>query len=97
MQTVVKTTKLEMALEAAPQVGLLGYVRGAIPAVSGDIHVAFAYAFDTNLIAWTIIHEASHKFCGTNDNAYFSEPKYQQLTPKQRINNADNYGELLMP
>lgn len=44
----------------------------------------------------TIIHEATHRFCGTCDFAYGFQPKYQNLTDAERLNNADSHALFCM-
>jgi peptidoglycan hydrolase-like protein with peptidoglycan-binding domain/LAS superfamily LD-carboxypeptidase LdcB len=39
----------------------------------------------------TVIHEVAHRYVGIDDQAYEHEAKYQRLTPKQALNNADSY------
>ena len=80
-------------------IGELGYVRGAIPAVAGPIHIAFGYLFDQEMSAWTIIHEATHKFAGTGDHAYWDDHQEQwdrQLEVSKAIKNADSYAMFAM-
>jgi hypothetical protein len=44
----------------------------------------------------TIIHEATHRFCGTCDFAYGTEMRYQNLTDPERLNNADSHALFCM-
>jgi hypothetical protein len=84
---------------ALPKVGLMGYVRGAIPLLAGPIHICFAYLFDEPGTAWTIVHEATHKYLGTADNAYWTGDvtgKWAALTCDQACDNADSYARFVM-
>jgi hypothetical protein len=55
----------------------------------GRIHIDFGLLANTNDIARTIVHEGSHKFCGTQDHAY--NPNWGNMTDVQAKNNADSY------
>ena len=69
--------------------GTLGYQRTN---ADGRIHIAFGYLFDTDSSAWTIVHEASHKFCKTDDKAYIKQDAFDKsLSPKILADNADSY------
>ena len=64
----------------------------------GSIHVNFQELLmpEKNVsdlrVARTIIHEASHKFCNTQDYAYASPAQLYQITPSfQMLWNADSY------
>jgi hypothetical protein len=81
---------------ALERIGLLGYVRGAIPLVAGNIHIAFGYLFDEDLSTWTLIHEATHKFCGTSDHGYYGEKGFDELSPSKRLDNADSFALFVM-
>lgn len=79
--------------------GLFGYVRGAFPAIAGRIHIAFGYLFDEDLSTWTVIHEATHKFAGTADKAYWDDVHNLWETPltvSKAIKNADSYAMFAM-
>ncbi|HYM78266.1 MAG TPA: hypothetical protein VE377_19990 [Candidatus Dormibacteraeota bacterium] len=79
--------------------GLFGYVRGAFPAVAGRIHLAFGYLFDEKLSTWTVIHEATHKFAGTVDNAYWDDDHNRwekTISVGKAIKNADSYAKFAM-
>jgi peptidoglycan hydrolase-like protein with peptidoglycan-binding domain/LAS superfamily LD-carboxypeptidase LdcB len=39
----------------------------------------------------TVIHEVAHRYVGIADQAYEHQPKYQRLTSKEALNNADSY------
>ncbi|MCG8419231.1 MAG: M35 family metallo-endopeptidase [Proteobacteria bacterium] len=57
-----------------------------------DIHLCapwFNQAADKR--AGTIVHEMSHKYAGTDDNAYHHDAAYTTLDAKDAINNADSY------
>ena len=41
--------------------------------------------------AGTLIHEMSHKYAGTDDEAYHHHPAYASLAPGDAIDNADSY------
>ena len=60
---------------------------------SGNIHVEFSYAavYPKMFLAHVIVHEATHKFGGTDDYAYTEEDHYARLRLAERINNADSY------
>jgi hypothetical protein len=84
---------------ALPTVGLMGYVRGAIPLIAGPIHICFAYLFDEAGSAWTIVHEATHKYLGTDDHAYWTGEhtgKWAALTFDKAYDNADSYARFVM-
>lgn len=64
----------------------------------GSIHVDYAL-FDPSkpdtsplLAAFTIIHEASHKWCQTRDNSYIDDATYAGQAALLKIANADSYG-----
>ena len=59
----------------------------------GSIHFEFSYAagYPRPFLAMGIVHEATHKFARTNDEAYTDEDDYASLTRRQRILNADSY------
>lgn len=62
--------------------------RGVIGEAPGRIHIDFETLTDAGKenpirsVATTIIHEASHKYLGTEDHAYESDKMYQLLFPK---------------
>jgi hypothetical protein len=78
-------------------VGTLGYVDTvtplAGPARNRSIHLEFNLLKDAlrPVASMTIIHEASHKFANTADNAYAYQANYNQLSALQAANNADSY------
>jgi hypothetical protein len=78
-------------------VGTLGYVDTitplAGPARKRSIHLEFNLLKDAlrPVASMTIIHEASHKFANTADNAYAYQASYNQLSALQAANNADSY------
>lgn len=60
---------------------------------NGRIHINFHWVTTRTAqrVARTIIHEASHKFLGTQDHAYkWEKAKYAGLTYNQAIANADS-------
>ena len=60
---------------------------------NGRIHINFHWVTTRTAqrVARTIIHEASHKFCGTQDHAYkHDHGNYAGLTYQQAIANADS-------
>ena len=70
---------------------------------SGDA-IAYVYGLWTDIHlnpAWfnqradkragTIIHEMSHKYAGTDDEAYHYQSTFATLEPKDAIDNADSY------
>lgn len=59
----------------------------------GEIHVPFARAheFTDISMAQLIIHEATHKYLNTDDEAYANEQGYPNLTLGESLNNADSY------
>lgn len=72
-----------------------GYQRGGAAVRAGEyqvaphrIHVDFDTLNQGNEFARTIVHEASHKFVGTEDHAYMPA---NNLTPDQGQTNADSY------
>lgn len=58
-----------------------------------DIHLTQSWfqLIDDDDRAATIIHECSHKFCGTGDHAYHWQGGYKELSPKKALDNADSY------
>jgi hypothetical protein len=73
-----------------------GYVRGAnrvhdgeVLEARGRIHIDFRRLANTADSARTIVHEASHKYCGTGDPAYC--PSWTTLTSANGKENADSY------
>lgn len=72
-----------------------GYQRGGAGVRMGDyqvaphrIHIDFDHLNNVNASARTIVHEATHKFLGTQDHAYMPA---NNLTPDQGQTNADSY------
>jgi hypothetical protein len=59
----------------------------------GSIHFEFSYAagYPRPFLAMGMVHEATHKFARTNDEAYTNEDDYASLTRRQRIRNVDSY------
>lgn len=60
----------------------------------GRIHINFVSLTTRTpqLVARTIIHEASHKFTGMRDHAYISQRiAYRDLTPEKAQSNADSF------
>jgi hypothetical protein len=79
-------------------VGTLGYVVTTTDNLGnvvkrGSIHIEFNLLKQAlrPVVSMTIIHEASHKFCGTKDHAYAYDPDYKRLTKAQAADNADSY------
>lgn len=72
-----------------------GYLRGGEVVrrgrqqAPGRIHVDFGQLGQTHNLARTIVHEASHKYCGTEDHGY--HPNLAQLSNVNAKNNADSY------
>lgn len=65
----------------------------------GLIHIAFGYLFDQEMSARTIVHEATHKFAGTDDHVYWDDHynKWEKpLDVSKAINNADSYAMFVM-
>jgi len=57
-----------------------------------DIHLCapwFGQAADKR--AGTIVHEMTHKYAGTDDNAYHYQSTFPTLSVKDAVNNADSY------
>jgi hypothetical protein len=69
-------------------------------ALGGSIHIDYSVFKPTSLwtdlgVAALIVHEASHKFCGTDDHAYHHEElKYDNLSKELSAMNADSYALL---
>lgn len=67
------------------------------PLDRGSIHINFDALLRADRqvsdlrVARTIIHEASHKFCNTQDHAYADRPVYRELMMEQSMWNADSY------
>ena len=40
------------------------------------------------IAAWTLVHEASHKWALTNDYAYADQPRFHNLTWQRSVRNA---------
>lgn len=62
----------------------------------GDVHVCFpAFAnASADEQAATLVHEMSHYAIGTDDNAYdWETTKWNAMSQKQKMDNADSYGE----
>ena len=63
----------------------------------GSIHVNFQQLLKEEKqvsalrVARTIIHEASHKFCNTQDHAYATNAGYRMLQDHEALWNADSY------
>lgn len=79
-------------------VGTLGFVAVTTDNLGnvikrGSIHVEFNLLKQAlrPVVSMTIIHEASHKFCGTKDHAYAYDPQYKRLTRAEAADNADSY------
>lgn len=76
-----------------------GTARAYVYVIWSDIHLCppwFADG-DADNRARTIIHECSHKYCGTDDKAYhWDTDKYANLSVKDALNNADSYSWFCM-
>jgi hypothetical protein len=73
-----------------------GYVRGGnlvrsqgLAEAPGRMHIDFSNLANTADTARVIVHEASHKYCGTVDHAYFGS--FNTLDFVKAKNNADSY------
>jgi hypothetical protein len=92
-------TRLQQAKGKAPLLGVLGYVTFSMLTKPSNIHLAFAFLFDEEASAHTIVHEASHKFAETKDHAYWNTTAKRfkkKLTCKKAIDNADSYAGFAM-
>lgn len=70
-----------------------GTARAYVYVIWSDIHLCPPWFADSSADgrARTIIHECSHKYTGTDDKAYHWDPKYQTLSVKDALDNADSY------
>ena len=70
-----------------------GTARAYVYVIWSDIHLCPPWFADSSADgrARTIIHECSHKYTGTDDKAYHWDPKYQSLSVKDALDNADSY------
>lgn len=59
----------------------------------GEIHIPLSRAteFTDISLAQLIIHEATHKYLNTDDEAYATEGAYRNLDLTESLNNADSY------
>jgi hypothetical protein len=59
----------------------------------GEVHVEFGEVvnYTANSLARLIIHEATHKYFNTDDEAYAHENTYAGLSLAQSLNNADSF------
>lgn len=78
-----------------PDGGTQAYVyTGFIGLFDGAVHIHFP-GFNTETPterAAILIHELSHKYAGTDDNAYLHESgKWSKMDRKDAVNNADSY------
>jgi hypothetical protein len=66
---------------------------GQVSTYVGNIHIEFSYAsvYPRPFLAMGIVHEATHKFADTEDEATTDDADYAGLTRAQRIINADSY------
>ena len=76
-----------------------GEVAGAVPVVpflgAGDIHLFPAFFKASELARGAIVlHQATHKYVGTEDHAYLHEARYAKLSVADALNNADSYAML---
>lgn len=72
--------------------------RAYVYRIWSDIHLCppwFADA-DADNRARTVIHECSHKFNGTDDEAYHWQPAYPNLSVSDALDNADSYAWFCM-
>lgn len=77
-----------------------GYVsRDVIGDGRGRIHLNFKFlrrlqrispGGGARIAAWTLVHEASHKWALTNDYAYAEQPRFHNLTWQRSVRNADS-------
>ncbi|MEZ4362418.1 MAG: M35 family metallo-endopeptidase [Kofleriaceae bacterium] len=71
-----------------------GTARAYVYVIWSDIHLCPPWFADTDPDgrARTIIHECSHKYCGTDDKAYhWNTSAYGALSTKDALNNADSF------
>jgi hypothetical protein len=70
------------------------------PEQQGSIHINFDLLAipmcPLTFVALQIIHEASHKFCSTEDYAYTSRSAYARMSKAQALANADSYAYTAM-
>lgn len=72
-----------------------GYIYGGPLAGFSDIHLTPRFfGQDVEDQARTLIHEASHKYAGTEDHARNPSSEYWNLSPEMAIENADSYAWL---
>ncbi len=72
---------------------------GFVGLFDGSIHICFPGWDQLNPAeqAATIVHELSHKKCGTDDNAYIHEGgKWADMSTKDAVNNAASYEYLCL-
>jgi hypothetical protein len=64
----------------------------------GSIHLEFSYAgvYPRTFLAYGIVHEATHKFARTDDNAYTDDDAYARLNRALRLRNADSYAYVVL-
>jgi hypothetical protein len=68
----------------------------------GSIHVDYDLfrfkksGWNRNFLACVIIHEASHKWCRTQDNSYIDDASYKRQTADLKVENADSYAFFAM-
>ncbi|HET6913108.1 MAG TPA: hypothetical protein VFH71_07170 [Rhodanobacteraceae bacterium] len=67
---------------------------------SGGIHVGFslgsAFGYSPERMARIIIHEATHKYCYTDDVKYCHDPNYDVESPVTMAKNADSFAYAAM-
>jgi Domain of unknown function (DUF4157)/Lysine-specific metallo-endopeptidase len=61
----------------------------------GDIHLRFSMLSKSpaERVGIILVHEATHKFAGTDDNAYRGGSRWAGMTHAQALKNADSYSE----
>lgn len=75
-----------------------GTTRAYVYRLWSDIHLLPAWFADGDADnrARTVIHECSHKFNGTDDEAYHWQASFATLDPKDALDNADSYAWFCM-
>ncbi len=87
-----------IAQESTETAGEFGYVHPYF-FNPGRIHIDFKLLFNTPHSAWTLVHEASHKFAKTADKSYFNQDQnrfYKNISVAQALKNADSYAVFAM-
>lgn len=75
-----------------------GDARAYVYRIWSDIHLCPAWFADGDADnrARTVIHECSHKFKGTDDEAYHWQPAFATLSVSDALDNADSYAWFCM-